>query len=193
MTEEQAQMLVTVWVTSFPSTMVRLSQEQQRQTMATYRRMLSDLDYAVANAAVERLMATCKFMPSVAEIRDTALSLATGEQVAGGEAWGALLKAISEQGAYRVPGTDFVFRDPVTAKAVSCLGWQNLCLSDCQPAERARFIELYDKLAVTERRLQLSEGLPAMRRYRALQERTAQSIGDAVKRVLSLSEPEEES
>ena len=192
MTEEQTQMLVTVLVTSFPNTMVRLSAEQQRQTMATYRRMLGDLDYAVANAAVERLLATSRFMPTVAEIRDAALSLTTTEQVAGGEAWGDVLKAVARYGAYRIPGTDFAFADPLVAKSVACLGWQNLCLSENQPADRARFIELYDKLTQTERRLQLSEGLPAMQRYRAIQERGVQSVGEAIKRVFELSKPEEE-
>lgn len=186
MTEAEAQKLVTVLVTAFPTTMVRLSAEQQKLTMGTFRRMLGDLDYPVANAAVERLLATAKFMPTVAEMRDTALSLTAGELTAGGEAWGSVLKAIAEQGAYRVPGTDFVFRDPVTAQCVASLGWQNLCLSDNQPSERARFIELYEQLASRGRRLKLSEGLPAMQRYRALQQRDPAAIGDAVSRVLQL-------
>lgn len=186
MTESEAQKLVTVLVTAFPNTMVRLSPDQQQQTMAVYRRMLSDLDYPCANAAIERLLATARFMPTVAEIRGVALSLTAGEQIAGGEAWGKVVKAIADQGAYRVPGTDFVFRDPVTVQAVGALGWVNLCLSENQPADRARFIELYDKLAVRQRQLQLSEGLPAMQRFRALQERTVSSLADAMKRVFAL-------
>lgn len=186
MTEAEAQKLVTVLVTAFPNTMVRLTTDQQQQTMSVYRRMLGDLDYACANAAVERLLATSRFMPTVAEIRDVVQSLTVGEQIPGGEAWGHVVKAIAAQGAYRVPGTDFVFRDPVTVQVVGALGWVNLCQSENQPADRARFIELYDKLAARDRRLQLSEGLPAMQRFRALQERTTGSIGEAAGRALAL-------
>jgi hypothetical protein len=185
MTETEAQRLVTVLVTAFPTVMTRLTAEQQRQTMTTYRQMLMDLDYVLANAALARLIGSTKFMPTVAEIRDTALSLSKTEQVAGGEAWGSVLKAIAREGAYRMPGTDFVFLDPVTAKCVAALGWQNLCLSDNPVAERARFIELYDKLAGRERLLQQTESLPAMQQFRALQERTAMSVGEAISKLLN--------
>lgn len=187
MTEAEAQKLVTVLVTAFPNTMVRMTTDQQQQTMTVFRRMLGDLDYATANAAVERLLATSRFMPTVAEIRDVAMSLTVGEQIPGGEAWGHVVKAIAAQGAYRVPGTDFVFRDPVTVQCVAALGWMNLCMSENQPADRARFIELYDKLAARDRRLQLSEGLPAMQRFRALQERNAGSLSESIDRVLAMS------
>jgi hypothetical protein len=186
-TEAEEQKLVTVLVTALPNTMVRITSDQQQHTMTVYRRMLGDLDYACSNAAVERLLATSRFMPTVAEIRDVAQSLTVGEQIPGGEAWGHVVKAIAAQGAYRVPGTDFVFRDPVTVQVVGALGWTNLCLSENQPADRARFIELYDKLSARDRRLQLSEGLPAMQRFRALQERSAGSLGEATGRALALA------
>ncbi len=170
MTKAEVAKLVAVMVAAFPNAKVTAD------TSSVYERMLADLDYPVANAAVERLLATCKFMPTVAEIREAGLTLHSGEIAAGGEAWGSVLDAIGAQGVYRLPGTDFGFRDPVTARCVSALGWEELCNSENQTADRARFIELYDKLAATERRGQLSEGLPAMQRFRALQESKRQEI-----------------
>ncbi len=163
MNQAEAKKLVAVLLGAFPQS--RISQ----MTPEIYERMLADLDYPAANAAVERLLATAKFMPTIAEIRETALAIAVGEQKPGGSAWGGVLKAISAEGVYRVPGKDFVFSDPVTARCVAALGWENLCNSENQAADRARFIELYERLAVHERRKQLSEGLPAMQRYRSLQ------------------------
>lgn len=169
MTEPEVQKLVCVLIAAFPSAMAKVDDEHQRNTMAIYRRMLADLDYLVANAAVERLLATCRFMPAVSEIRDACLSLTQGEVRAGGDAWGSVLKAIAEQGAHRTPGADFQFRDPVVLLCVKALGWRELCLSENQVADRARFIELYEQLAAKQRRLALSEGLPAMQRLRAAQ------------------------
>lgn len=197
MNEREAQRLITVLVTAFPSSTSRLSESQQAEFMGIYRRMLADLDYAAANAAVERLLATSRFMPTVAEVRETVFSLEQGEQRAGGEAWGTVLKAIRAEGVYRRPGIDFNFRDPVTLRVVSALSWEELCNSENITADRARFIELYDKLAIQERRKQLSESLPAMQRYREIEaKRTAQieqrtsasssSTANPFARVLSL-------
>lgn len=184
MTQAEAAKLVAVLLATFP---------QSRASTATsqvYERMLADLEYPAANAAVERLLATARFMPTIAEIRETALAITVGEQKPGGQAWGAVVKAIASEGVYRTPGRDFEFRDQVTAKCVASMGWENLCNSENQTADRARFIELYDKLAVHDRRRQLSESLPAMQRFRALesQRRTGEitSAADGVSGVLAL-------
>lgn len=172
MTEAEVRKLVAVLLGAFPAS------RTTPETAMVYERMLKDLDYPAANAAVERLLATCKFMPTVAEIRETALTLSSGEQMPGGEAWGSVLAAIGGAGVYRVPGKDFQFRDPVTAQCVRALGWEELCNSENSSADRARFIELYDKLASQHRRKQLSECLPAMQRYRALEAKKAEGLPD---------------
>jgi hypothetical protein len=108
-------------------------------------------------------------MPTIAEIREACMDLEHGEPKAGGEAWGEVLAAVSRWGIYRQPGLDFQFADPVVARAVQAFGWRNICNSENQQADRARFIELYDRLATVERK-QLNAGqLPAAQRLRALQ------------------------
>lgn len=163
MTKAEVTKLVAVMCAAFPTAKVTAD------TCAIYERMLADLEYPVANAAVEQLLATARFMPTVAEIRERCLAISSGEVKPGGEAWGLVLKAIGRYGRNRSPGTDFHFADPVTHDCVTALGWRELCDSEMQGADRARFIELYDRLAVQARRKQLSDGLPAMQRYRALQ------------------------
>lgn len=164
MTEPEAQKLWTILLAAYASTVSRLSDEIQKAQAMIYRRMLADLEYPLANAAVERLLATCKFMPSIAEIREAALSTAHGEVRPGADAWGDVLKAVSKTGARGTP----VFADPVVAKCVESLGWQNICLSENATADRARFIELYDRQASTQRRDHASGHLPAAQRYREL-------------------------
>lgn len=163
MTDLEAKKLVAVLVAAFPTTKATMD------TVGIYTRMLADLEYPAANAAVEQLLAISKWMPTVAEIRERALSLSVGDVKPGGEAWGLVLKAIRRYGYMRTPGIDFSFDDATTAECVSAMNWQELCNSENPTADRARFIELYDALAVQHRRKQLSEGLPAMQRFRMLQ------------------------
>jgi len=80
-----------------------------------------------------------------------------------------VLKAISRAGRNRTPGVDFDFRDPLVLEAVRALGWVQLCDSENQVADRARFVELYDALAAKSRRAAITENLPAVQRFRALQ------------------------
>jgi len=170
MTEGQVAKLVAVLIAAFPSAKI------STETSAVYERMLGDLDYPAANAAIERLLATSKWLPTVAEIREAALTLYAGEIGAGGEAWGEVVAAIGRYGRNRTPGVDFQFADPVTAECVASLKWRELCDSDNQVADRARFVELYDQLAARHRRSLLSESLPAMQRFRALQAKSAERL-----------------
>ena len=167
MTQAETAKLVAVLMASFPSNKATAATSQ------VYERMLADLDYAAAQAAVERLLATARFMPTIGEIRETALALTYGEQKPGGEAWSAVVRAMKAEGAWRTPGGEFTFPDPVTAECVALMDWRELCLSTNTIADRARFIELYDSLAVQHRQRQLSDGLPAMQRFKAIEAQRA--------------------
>lgn len=142
MTKTEAAKLVAVLIAAFPHGKLT------PQTSAVYEDMLSDLDYATTNAAVRRLMATARFLPTIAEIRGAALEVTHGQARPGGDAWGDVLDAVSRFGSYRRP----VFDDPVVDHAVAAFGWQNICLSENQQADRARFIELYDRLTTARAR-----------------------------------------
>lgn len=164
MTDLQAKRLVAALAAAFTNN--KLTDDSIR----VYVSMLSDLDFDAANAGIARLVATAKFPPTIAEIREATLAMASGEVRAGGDAWGDLLKAVARWGRNRQPGKDFHFEDPVVAEVVAALNWRELCDSEHPEAARARFIQLYDKLAANRRRSEQSESLPAVQRYRALQD-----------------------
>lgn len=168
MTEIEAQKIVTVIAAAWPGQVSRLTPTQQADQQRIYRRMLGDLPYPVVNAAVERLLATAKFLPTIAEIREACVFVADGDKRTGLEAWGDVVRAMSRQGAYRVPGVDFFWRDPIVARCVSALSWPELCGSELVSSERARFIEAYDRIATAERTTQQTHGLPAADRLREL-------------------------
>ena len=161
MTRTEAAKLVAVIIASCPSQSSKLDRERQLGMVDAFEALLGDLEYAQASAAVRVLLQTRSWMPSVADIRATVIELNRGPVRAGGDAWGAVLSAMKHEGAWREPGVEFTFADPVTMRCVQRLGWRDLCLSENTVADRARFIELYDQLAQQSRKEQASPLLAA--------------------------------
>lgn len=189
MTEIESQKLVTMLTTAYPDFWRFLPADQQNLTARLYRHMMRDLDVEACNAAVGRLIATSKKMPTIAEVREAAYAQLEGRRIPGGEAWGRVQKAIAREGVRRSPGVDFVFVDPVCARAVDAMGWGRLCLSDDHTSDRARFIELYEQLARHEfEDGQVAQILPAPpRRYAVTGPRP---IAALVSEVISNSNPD---
>jgi hypothetical protein len=146
-TEVEAQKAITMLVTAYPTSFGKMDGDQQAATRKIYREMILDIDADTAACAIRGLIATQKFMPSIAEVREACMIVKYGRQRPGGDAWGDVLAAMSRYGRRRTPGRDFAFDDPLVARAVSALGWTELCTSDLRAADRARFIELYEQLA----------------------------------------------
>jgi hypothetical protein len=165
MTRDEAAKLVAVMLAAVPSH--RVDARSVPGMVVAYADLLGDLSYEHCNAALRVLLQTRTWLPSVADVRSAALELSSGPVRAGGDAWGSVLQALKHEGAYRTPGKDFVFADSVISKCVDRLGWQELCLSENQVSDRARFIELYDQFAVQNRREQQSPILGEARRILA--------------------------
>lgn len=142
MTASEAAKLVAVLLQVYPQAQFGPA------SSAIYERLLGDLDYAMASAAVDQLAKTSRWMPTIAEIRTAAAELKHGPRRLGAEAWGDVGVAIRKVGAYR-PAP--VFADALVGECVRLMGWRNLCASENGAADRARFIELYDGLAERNR------------------------------------------
>lgn len=142
MTRPEVAKLVAVLIASFPSA------KPSPQTSQVYEDMLSDLEHGPTNAAIKRLISTARFMPTIGEIRGAVLEAQHGPQRPGGEAWGDVIAAVHKFGVYRTP----VFDDPQVERAVKALGWTEICNSENQVADRARFIETYNALSTNIRR-----------------------------------------
>lgn len=164
MQKSEAKKIVATLAANYAPQLAKLGIEQVRQMAEIYADMLQDLDYLVVKAAAESLMASSEFMPTIAAIRSAALAISEGAQRPGGDAWGDVLDAVSQFGIYRQPA----FLDSVTARCVKQLGWEEICNSLNQAADRARFIELYDRLKSHERTEKLTGHLPAQARLREL-------------------------
>lgn len=147
MNRNEASKLVTVAVAACAQG-ARLTYEQVESTIDAWLLLLGDLTFEHASCALATVLQTSPYLPAVADIRRAAVELVHGPRRPGAEAWGDVKRAMGSHGAYRTPGVDFRFDDPIVAQLVStAFGWRELCASENAVADRARFIEAYDKLA----------------------------------------------
>jgi hypothetical protein len=137
MTKVQAAQIYRLMAAAWPNARVT------EATPEVFAMGLSDIDFELGRRAVERLIMTSKWMPSIAEFRDVCVSLQSGTRRAAGDAWGDVVRAISRWGIHRVPGVDFSFDDPLVARAVRAIGWTTICNSEMIASERKQFIDLY--------------------------------------------------
>lgn len=59
-----------------------------KEQIAIWYELLKDIDYSIINKAVQKIMLTSKFYPTIAEIRSNCLELVQGHKKSGMEAWG---------------------------------------------------------------------------------------------------------
>jgi hypothetical protein len=123
--------------------------------MELWFRELEDIPYKVAEATLRKWVATNKWSPSIAEIRELSTTIQYGEQMTWGEAWERALDAVRRYGSYnRQKALDSL--DPLTRKCVENIGYLDLCMSENIMVERAHFqkiFEVYSKREQTDKRL----------------------------------------
>lgn len=127
------------------------------QAMELWYKELQDIPIELAETALRKWVATNKWSPSIAEIREMASGVQHGETKTWGEAWEDVLRAISKYGMYE-PRKALESLDPMTRRAVDSLGFRNICISENIAVERANFrmaYETYEKRQKTEQQLAL--------------------------------------
>jgi hypothetical protein len=150
MTPTQAKAAVKLLLAAYPTQRQRMSDSDVTGMTEVYATAFAKLDDAIVRAAISALVLTERWLPSVAQVVAKVADMRDGRKRAGGDAWGDVLGAMRRYGSHRTPGIDFSFADPLVARVVKAFGWGDLCASDNAAADRARFIELYDKLATED-------------------------------------------
>jgi hypothetical protein len=112
-----------------------------------YHMILSDIPKDALEAGAKTYLATSNaFFPSPGQWRQAALDVVLSNAAPSAmEAWGEVLRQIEISGYYREPE----FSSPLIEKIVNQFGWQNLCSSENQVADRARFLQAYESALQT--------------------------------------------
>jgi hypothetical protein len=107
-----------------------------------YAERLADIPVDRLEAAAEQCMATCRHMPTIAELREAAGAVAASLEPTALDVYGDTIRELSRALAARqVPQIDPVAREVVQAMG----GAYTLVASDNGTADRARFLEAYNE------------------------------------------------
>ena len=117
------------------------------QAMELWFRQLQDIPYPVAEAVLNKWVATNKWSPSIADIREGVAEIQKGgKEPDWGDAWNQAMDAIRKFGSYDEPGA-LASLPTLTRETVRRLGYKSLCWSENQIADRANFRQVYEILA----------------------------------------------
>lgn len=114
------------------------------QAMELWFNQLQDLPYDIATLTLNKWVATNKWSPSIADIREQAAGITHGAPRDWGEAWQEVLNAIRKYGSYQEKEA-LESMDETTRRVVNRLGFRNICASEEIQVDRANFRMIYEQ------------------------------------------------
>lgn len=124
-----------------------------QQALELWYRELQDIPFPVAEATLRQWVATSKWSPTIADIREGAATVQHGSMKDWGEAWEEVLAAVRKYGLYN-QGKALDSLEPLTRTAAERTGFRNICLSENIGMERANFRMIYESLTEREKTTQ---------------------------------------
>ena len=114
--------------------------------------LLKDIEYKVANMAIQMYAQSNKFPPTVAEIREASAKLIHGETKDWSKAWEEACRAMSRFGRDR-KSEAYKTLDERTRRVIDRLGYRNLCMSENIGVDRANFRSIYETLVQRDKEM----------------------------------------
>ena len=154
------------------------------QAMELWYRQLGDIPYTAAVAILDRWVATNKWSPSIADIRDSMAEIQNGGPTDDwGEAWDQAMTAIRRFGSYDEDGA-LASLPPLTRETVRRIGYKSLCWSENQVADRANFRQVYEILS--KRKVETDKiPLPVRETLKALTASFAKPVDNNTQKAIS--------
>ena len=119
------------------------------EAMELWYSALCDIQYGLAITFLQKWVMVEKWPPSIADIRAGCMQILEEPLPDWGEAWRATIKAISRYGHMRErEALDSLPK--LTRETVERLGYQHLCMSENEIADRAQFRNVYEILLKRE-------------------------------------------
>lgn len=184
MTEREALTIVAALQGAYPRP------EVTPKTVKIYAEILLPLEYPAVRHAVERLLLTAKFLPTIAEIRDAVTANAAPEWPTPGDAWARVMHLVRKVGSYGTLPSATPFDRMVKRCIEGIGGWTYLCEeTENVMADRAHFLRVYEQNVAREKQRDAATvwPLPGSAPRRELDDTTApqvlQLVADVARRV----------
>jgi hypothetical protein len=120
--------------------------EPDEATIEMWHRALADVDYKVAEVAVQKLILENTFPPSIAEVRAAIAEIMQPNIPTPAEAWGEVERAMRLYGYYREKEALDSMSD-ITRQTAKCMGWAKMCMSEEPSVTRGQFMKMYEQIA----------------------------------------------
>lgn len=122
------------------------------EAVKVWYQLLKDIPYELLSNVVQSHIMSCKFPPTIAEIRQKAAEITYPENYQDWSiAWQETCGAIASYGSWRSKdGMESL--SPLTRECVKRLGWMNLCASENPAADRANFRTIYEQLQTAHKK-----------------------------------------
>ena len=165
MTKQEAAQLVGIVIRAYPSSDRYGSREAVVETVNLWAVMFEEDDSSLVGLAVKKHIATNKWPPSVAEIREIMLEMTAPELIPPDEAWRAVSEmfdtvseyAGNEEYAKRLP--------PLVNRAAEAVGWKHLrslhrdaYIGQKAGLDRLAYLQQYTPLYEREKRRAMTPG-----------------------------------
>ncbi len=149
MTKQEIGILISLTAANFPN----MQERDLRPTANLWKEVLSDIPFDVAKAAIIKVLATAKFWPTVAEIREAAAVITNPHILSPAEAWALVEQANDRYGYYRSE-EGMKSLPPLVQLVVRSLGgFREVCASENPGVTRGQFMKMYEQHASREREM----------------------------------------
>lgn len=142
MTKEQFSKVAAAIRTYYPNSNIM----PNVQAMELWYMQLCDIDYNVMTTALNKWVATNKWAPTIADLRESAYTITDPGIPDWDAAYETVRKNIRKYGFYNAEA-GLAELTGVTLETVKRIGYTNMCLSDNPTAIRANFRDIYNRLA----------------------------------------------
>lgn len=157
MTKADAARLVAIVVTAYPNYDKFRDDEAIKATVNLWALMFENDPSSIVGLAVKKHIATSKWPPSVAEIRELMLEAQRPDLIAPDQAWAAVSDLMYQEGQYN-HGDLHQQLPPLIARAVETIGWGNLwemhrayCVGGKPGMDRVAFMQQYTPMYEREK------------------------------------------
>jgi hypothetical protein len=133
----EAASLIALLAAAFPSAKI------SKETVSVYVSNLDDISYEDGRRAVDNLLRTSDFFPSLAALRREALGVAGLLSPPREQAWLEVEMGMRTKGR----GVKIEWSHPAIETAVRTMGWTNMCLSENLDVVRGQFFKVYDSIS----------------------------------------------
>lgn len=129
------------------------------QAIELWYQELHDIPMNVAEAALRKWVATNKWSPTIAEVREMCVDVKRGDAPDWSDGWAKVQHAFKRYGL-SYPKDAMASFDPITREAVKRMGYYQLCVSENPVSDRKQFRDIFETIARREQMgLQLPDSL----------------------------------